>query len=428
MAINETRQVIHRKIFLFLLYAIMFAIPIYGRLLPTLIILLTLNWLIEGAYIDTIKLMSKERTRFLTISFAFLYLLYVAGLVHTINFQYAMEDLEIKLSLLLFPLIFATSRFPLLNKEEVGNALRAFGAGCILSSVMMLVRAWHQTVVVTQPDAFYYALLSWTFHPSYFSMYLNFAMSNILYFLLVRRSVTGSRAVAGHTLILLLFTIMIVLLSSKAGLLAWLIITGFYTTILIIVYKRRLTGLLFGAVSVAVFLLLLQIFPHAITRVSQARQDMTSKSSMEDPKQSTGERVAVWKAAAEIIRKNALFGVGTGDVKDALLERYKENDLVKILRDRLNAHNQYLQTFITLGITGFLALIIMLVFPALKALRSKNYIYLIFLAIFAINILFESMLEVQAGVVFYALVNIVLFTSGRSDPSGNPFDIPVTHV
>jgi O-antigen ligase len=138
--------------------------------------------------------------------------------------------------------------------------------------------------------------------------------------------------------------------------------------------------------------------------------------------------MVIWKSAVEIIRENLLLGVGTGDVKDALLQRYKKNNLTKILSMRLNAHNQYLQTFVTIGISGFLVLVIMLLAPAISALRKADFIYFIFLAIIGINILVESMFEVQAGVIFYAVFNAILFSSNQSDPAHHPLDIPLSQV
>jgi O-antigen ligase len=127
--------------------------------------------------------------------------------------------------------------------------------------------------------------------------------------------------------------------------------------------------------------------------------------------ESTAERVAIWKASAEIIRDHWLLGVGTGDVKDALYGKYAEKRMNAALKKKLNSHCQYLQTFIALGVAGFLFLVLMLLLPGIRAIQMKDNTYLIFLGIFAFNILVESMFEIQAGVVFYAFFNTFLFIS-----------------
>ena len=82
---------------------------------------------------------------------------------------------------------------------------------------------------------------------------------------------------------------------------------------------------------------------------------------------------------------------------------------------RLNAHDQYLQTYIALGIFGTLLLIINLLVPGWFAIRRIHFIYFSFLAVFAFNILFESMLEVQAGVIYYGFFNALLFFGWEID-------------
>ena len=73
------------------------------------------------------------------------------------------------------------------------------------------------------------------------------------------------------------------------------------------------------------------------------------------------------------------MGVGTGDVKDHLLEKYREKQMFNALGLELNAHNQYLQTTLALGIMGLVILMLTLVLPALYGLEVKQYLYLIFL-------------------------------------------------
>jgi O-antigen ligase len=80
---------------------------------------------------------------------------------------------------------------------------------------------------------------------------------------------------------------------------------------------------------------------------------------------------------------------------------------------RLNAHNQYLQTTVALGVIGLLVLILILLLPALQAYRQNNFPYFVFLVLLGFNLLFESMLETQAGVVFYAFFNVVLYQKNQ---------------
>jgi O-antigen ligase len=403
-----------------LLYAIGFAMPVYGRLLPLLIVLLLLNWIAEGRFIKNFPLVFKEKPRFLLFSFSFLYFLYLAGLIHTNNFQYAREDLETKLSILIFPLIFATSDIMKFRRNELILLSRSFVAGCLAGSLLLLGRACYYAFSLQQPGAFYYTHLSWSFHPGYYAMYLALACSILLSALVFGKGKPLKPPAILQLLILVFFTLMIILLSSKAGLMIWLAVLGIYSFMLAFKYRRLADSLKLLASGIAVFAVLLFIFPNVLTRVSEAQKEMAVTTPIGKQGQSTGERLAVWKASGKIIRENFLFGTGTGDVKDALLARYRADDLEEVLIKKLNAHNQYIQTFITLGVLGFVLLAMMFLLPAIPAFRSGNVIYFTFLSIVGISMIFESMFETQAGVVFYAFFNTVLFVSGQPDPAGDP--------
>ena len=78
--VKMKRKPIHRKIFHLLLPAVVFFIPVYGRILPPLIFLLFLNWLAEGSYVVTFALLLRDKKRAALFSFSLLYLLYVAGI------------------------------------------------------------------------------------------------------------------------------------------------------------------------------------------------------------------------------------------------------------------------------------------------------------------------------------------------------------
>ena len=76
------------------------------------------------------------------------------------------------------------------------------------------------------------------------------------------------------------------------------------------------------------------------------------------------------------------------------------------------------ETFVTLGVFGFSLMAALLLIPLFRALRKGEYLYVSFLLIFAINILFESMLESQAGVIFYAFFNVLFFTGDGNKQQG----------
>jgi O-antigen ligase len=132
--------------------------------------------------------------------------------------------------------------------------------------------------------------------------------------------------------------------------------------------------------------------------------------------ESTASRIAVWQAALEIISENFMTGTGTGDVKDALIKKYSEKGMSFAREMKLNAHNQFIQTFAAVGVIGFIILLSSFFFTTLYAWKRKKYFYLIFLLLAFVNFTTESMLETQAGVVFYAFFNSVLLFTEEETP------------
>ena len=103
-----------------------------------------------------------------------------------------------------------------------------------------------------------------------------------------------------------------------------------------------------------------------------------------------------------------MIGVGTGDAKDALNKEYEKQNITNALTNKFNCHNEFYQVFVTLGIIGFLLLLVTIFFPLVHAFKTSNYLYAAFLLIIIFNFISESMLERQAGVMFYAFFNSLL--------------------
>ncbi len=403
---------IHRGVFRYCLLGIAFLLPVFGRLVPSLIALMVLNWIIEGRFRQKVQLVRSDRMRMLTLSFGLFYVLYLAGLIYTTNFEYGLFDLQVKFSILIFPMLFATAVEESFSNSQRRQLLIVFISGCLAGSLLFMGKAVVETVYNHAENAFFYGSLSWYFHSSYLSMYYNFAIAAILGHLI---TLDWKRKIPWRILeaaLILWFIILVFLLSSKAGILTLGGILLFCTGLLILKRKNLLGGIIILAVGIGIFYTAYRLLPGTYQRMEIAGKVIRSDAgNLNQSPESTAERLAIWKASTEIIQDYWLLGVGTGDVKDALYAKYAEKSMVSALNKKLNAHCQYLQTFIALGIAGFLFLVLMLVIPGILAIRRKDNLYLVFLGIFAFNILVESMFETQAGVVFYAFFNAFLFIS-----------------
>ena len=128
------------------------------------------------------------------------------------------------------------------------------------------------------------------------------------------------------------------------------------------------------------------------------------------------QRFEYWKVATEIIRKNLLFGVGTGDVQNSFDEEYVITNSKLAPEWRLHSHNQYLSITVAFGIFGLIWFLASMVYPMFAQRKVFDYLYISFFIIASISFLTEDTLETQAGVTFYAFLNsFLLFARPKDD-------------
>jgi O-antigen ligase len=220
--------------------------------------------------------------------------------------------------------------------------------GCVLAGIICLANAAYKYSLSADIGSLLYTQFSPIMHTSYFAMYLCFAIILILF----NESFVYHLA---FKIIAVLFLILpIVLSSSKSGLfsLGLILLAKFIYEVLI--KKSYLKVLVFSSLLIASTISIYFVFPKAFERVGEMKEALTSSKSEINTSTS---RIAIWKIAANIISKNTVLGVGTGDVKDAFIIEYQRLTISEFTEKKLNAHNQYLQTFVALGLPGILKFI-----------------------------------------------------------------------
>jgi O-antigen ligase len=119
-------------------------------------------------------------------------------------------------------------------------------------------------------------------------------------------------------------------------------------------------------------------------------------------------RFILWGCTLDILNDNYnwLFGVGTGDAQQLLNACYdlKAGSQKSLLAQlNLTSHNQYLSIWLNLGIIGLLVFLFNLLSFLYDALQRKDIYLLMFILVIIFSSLTESILNVQKGVVFYAI-------------------------
>jgi O-antigen ligase len=382
-----------------------FFIPIWEKLVPPVIALLFLLWLIEGDFKNKFQNIIRNRIGLLFILF---YLLYVIGLIYTTDMGRGLFDLEVKLSLFIFPVLLLSGSENI-QKIDLSRILNSFVIGCLVVSVFLISRALFFYFQAYEIGKLTYINLSYHTSPSYLAMYLNFSVM-IIFLSFFKEKRSKALRFTGAFLILF-FAVFIILLSSKSGVLT-LLFSVLFMFFYLLFRKKYMAVAIMSLISMLMLVLVYKYAKVTIERIKTAIDVSVNYNNISsNSEESTSERILIWEASSNVIKRNPVIGVGTGDVKQELMNEYKKEGISFAIEKSLNAHSQYFQTGIAIGLSGLLVLVLSLIIPLYFAFRSKSWIYVFFLFLFIINLLFESMLERQAGVVFYAFFNALLFNA-----------------
>lgn len=144
-------------------------------------------------------------------------------------------------------------------------------------------------------------------------------------------------------------------------------------------------------------------------RINQVWWEIQTYQQTGDPNsKSFATRLETWKVARYKIKQSLVFGYGTGDVHDAMIEGYKETHSKLTPNHWKNPHQQYFTILLALGITG-LTIFIGLIFYPLVNFRNLHALFVIALCITAVSMLDEDVLETQAGCSQFIFIYVLTY-------------------
>ena len=114
------------------------------------------------------------------------------------------------------------------------------------------------------------------------------------------------------------------------------------------------------------------------------------------------QRIEYILNASRVIQRHFWLGTGTGDVKKEIDWQYEHDKSVLSEKWRLRAHNQYVTTFLTFGLLGFVIIVGLITIVLIKEKSNIDFIAFVFLCILFLSMINEDTLETQAGVHFCA--------------------------
>jgi O-antigen ligase len=322
-----------------------------------------------------------------------LYILCAIGLLYTSNITAGTIDMQLKASMLVFPLIVAHLGF---KADYLLNAQKSFLLSCFAAMVGCLGFATYHYTQTGLGAEFFYTRLSVYIHAGYFAMMLNFALV-LLYNLWLKQKIDAKV----FSLLALLLGIFILMLSTKMGIISLIVVIAYIGLSLWLEKKSLKQAVIVSVSGMALVGLGMVGLPSVNKRITAVSKAIQNKEG-DKPGESTASRISVWKDALQAAKTNLPFGAGTGDGKDQLIEQYKASGNTIGIQRNYNAHNQYLQTTIGLGIAGLLLLVASVFTLLYNGIKQKHYGVALFAVLIGLNYLTEAMLERQAGVLFIA--------------------------
>ncbi len=110
----------------------------------------------------------------------------------------------------------------------------------------------------------------------------------------------------------------------------------------------------------------------------------------------------------EVFQENYIMGVGTGDIKLEMRNKYHQYNLTIAEEKGYNLHNQYLESALKLGIFGVLILLFWLMSTLIYAITTKDFLLFFLMLIVCIHFMIESKMNRIAGVSFFMFFYVLL--------------------
>jgi O-antigen ligase len=338
------------------------------------------------------------------LSFPVLFVIMCISLNYSFNLDVGLKLLERFLPLFFLPIIFI---FIKEDKLVVKKIFCALLTGIILSFLINIYHAFssslfyiNEVLVFDQSLSGGHSFIESFSHggshfiggefsklipPSYLALYI---LVTLIF--LFKNIISKPRIIIYGILFLYLF-----LLASRASFVILLILAALnlFTTQNNISKIKRL--LILAAICSVFY----GINPRAQIFFERVR-DFTTK---ENYNYTTSEqsRILTYLSCKRLIYNAPIFGYGVGDANEELLIDYIQSDYLTNAKNKYNAHNQFFQTTLQVGVFGLVFLTIPFI---VIVMRKKNvYVWAMLISLGG-SLMFESMLIRYNGIMFFAIL------------------------
>jgi O-antigen ligase len=388
-------------------------IPTYIWFIPPFMVLWGISWVFDLE--ETKKMASWEKYKYsilLCTLFLGYYLWQLIGISYSTEKSTGWRFFLSRLSLFLFPLVLVIPGEKI--KTNCLTIVRIFALASLLYILLCFGYAFFLSVSLNNghlnfnphpPEAywtsyFYGFYFSFNQHTSYISVYVILSV-----FIAFESWFDKNLSIVWRKLWLLAALILmasVYFLSSRTGILVMIILAPLY---LLIKFRKKLK-LLVAIVILAAAIILAFIVVRTNVRTSVFINGALSGTFKEAAVKDG--RLVIWEAAMNPIKKNLIFGVGTGGVDAVMGNEYLRIGNQELLKGRYNLHCQYLEILLENGLIGLLLFAAMIGIMIYTAILQRNLLYGFFLITMIVFFLFETVLNRLSGVSFFSLFSFLL--------------------
>lgn len=350
--------------------------------------------------------------------FVIVFILIALSTFYSTDKEYAIKSIKRFLPFIVFPFIFSTLQ---LKKNHYIFLVRFY-----IFWILSLTLFTHGKVLIKLVENneglydFFTRDYSYTnlsletigLHPSYFAYLILLGVVFITYFLFSEKKKVYKFL---YTIALLYLSFFIFHLSARTPIIALFIFFNFAILYYFYSEKQFFKGI--------IYLLLLYIITAILgynVRVTRYRfQHIFGFTYSSGIHHDDGiNKLKQWNAAIHA-NNNMLFGNGIGDANNAIYKSYYNYDLDEYAIKEYNAHNQFIQTFVDLGLFGVFVLLLLFAYYFKLFYKNKFLIGYSFLTITFILFQTESYFQSSKGTVVFSFVICVFVSYLLATEKGN---------
>jgi O-antigen ligase len=338
------------------------------------------------------------------------------------NFDKGLRYLDPRLALAYFPVSIGLLQLKREFKEKV-----LLGFAWLTTAIMLLCICWavHRSDLFKKPEFLYDDSLTEILEQQsiYISLLVNLSIYIFTYHILFKKNKYRVGMVLAD---LFLFGASYLLASRNLMLVLYVFTIGFA---LYYIFRRKkylegttlILGLLLGVFMIFKF------FPKTFNRYKElaytefdyqhiGKESHYNMEVTSDQWNGANFRIAAWKCGWELFLSRPIAGVGIGDKKEVLMEKYKEKNFQFGLQTQKNVHNNYLDILYSMGIIGLSPFLVgWVILPLMYAKKSKDWLSFLIILTFAIAWITEIYFDRSLGGMLTGFFIPFLLTDKRKD-------------